>query len=68
MPKAEELEPLRRIGGDVRHRQRADVGKLHRAVAVGPLMLRRDLAGAVLELPRRIGENGPEPLPTRGAD
>jgi hypothetical protein len=30
-------------------------------------MLRRDLAGAVLKLPRRIGENGAEALtPRRG--
>lgn len=34
-----------------------------RLAAVG-----RDLAGAVLELPRRIGEDRPEPPPPRGAD
>lgn len=34
-----------------------------RLAAVG-----RDLAGAVLELPGRIGEDRPEPPPPRGAD
>jgi hypothetical protein len=28
-------------------------------------VLRRDLAGAVLKLPRRVGEDGAEPLPAR---
>ena len=34
----------------------------HRAVAVEPFVLGRDLAGAVLKLPRRVGENRAELL------
>jgi hypothetical protein len=37
-------------------------------VARKPLMLGRDLAGAVLKLPRRIGENGAELLPPRRSE
>lgn len=33
-----------------------------------PLVLGRDLAGAVLKLSRRIGENGAEPLPSRPSE
>ena len=39
-----------------------------RGVPIGLAPIGRDLAGAVLELPRRIGEDRPEPPPPRGAD
>lgn len=51
---------MRSRGRDVLHGKRADLRQRHRAVAAQPPMLRRHLAGAVRELPRRIGENGSE--------
>jgi hypothetical protein len=67
---------MRGLGSDVGDRQRADLVERHRAVAIESFVLGRDpgsgpgqaLAGAVLELPRRIGEDRPEPPPPRGAD
>ena len=59
---------MRGIGGDVRDRQRADIVERHRAIAIEPLVLRRDLASAVLELPRRIGKDRAETLATRGGE
>lgn len=59
---------MRRIGGDVLDRKRANLVELHRAVAIEPLMLGRDLSGAILKLPWRIGENGAEFLALRCAD
>lgn len=50
------------------NRQRADVVERHRAIAVKPLVLGRNIAGAVLELPRRIGEDRAEPLAARGGE
>lgn len=45
----------------------SEFAQCNRAVVSGRSAPGRDLAGAVLELPRRIGENRPEPPPPRGA-
>ena len=46
--------------GEMSDRQIHDFLQSHRRVTEQPAMLRRDLPGAVLELPRRIGKNGRE--------
>ena len=54
-------------GSDIAHRRCADLVECHRPISVKALVLGCDLAGAVLELPRRIGEDSPELLaPRRG--
>ena len=47
---------MRRRRGELPHRQRHDLGQRHGAVARQPLVLGRDLAGLVGELPGRIGK------------
>lgn len=59
---------MRGIGGDVGDRQAANVVERHRAVTVEALVLGRDLAGAILELPRRIGQDRAKPLPPRAGE
>ena len=56
---------MRRLVDDRRHWQGHDLVERHRAVPQQPAMLGRDLAGAVLEPPRRIGEDRLEPTAGR---
>ena len=51
-----------RVADDAAHGQRENVVQRHRRVAVQSPVFRRHLAGAVLELPRRIGEDGVKAL------
>lgn len=51
---------MRWVRGDVHHGQRTDVVQRHRAITTEPLVLRGHLTSTVLELPRRVCENGPE--------
>ena len=59
---------MRWIGSDIIDRQRANLIELHRAIANEPLMLRRNLASSILELPWRIGEDSAEPFAPYGAN
>ena len=57
---------MARLSRGFAHRQRLDFVERQRRVAIEALMFGRDFPRLVLELPRRVGKDGPIPLAVEG--